>query len=80
MSQTDEKAKTTEKAEPKGARGFPEMCREMMSGGLPDCCATQMREMMSGGLPENCKTKMGEMMSRFFAATHGTESKPKEAV
>jgi hypothetical protein len=80
MSQTDEKAKTTEEAEPEGTRCCPDVCRQMMSGGLPDSCATQMRELLSRGLPENCKTKAAEMMSRFFATTQRAESKPKEAV
>lgn len=80
MSQTDEKAKTTEEAEPEGTQCRPDMCREMMAGNLPDCCGTQMREIMSRGLPDNCGAKMREMMSRFFATPQRAESKPKEAV
>ncbi len=41
-------SKDRESAEAQSPRGFDEMCREMMSGGmLPDCCGPEMREMMS---------------------------------
>ena len=29
------------------SQGFPEMCRQMMAGGMPSCCGTQMKDMMA---------------------------------
>ena len=29
------------------SQGFPEMCRAMMAGGMPDCCGPQMKAMMA---------------------------------
>jgi hypothetical protein len=45
MSDKETKEKGEEAA--KGPKCSPEMCRDMMSGGMPDCCAPQMRDMMS---------------------------------
>jgi hypothetical protein len=42
---TKEKAKKETKAA--GPQGFAEMCNQMMSGGMPDCCGTEMGEMMA---------------------------------
>ncbi len=79
MSEKNEKAGTEEAVGFEGAQCCPDMCREMMTGKLPDCCGTQMREMMSRGLPENCGAKMREMMSRFVATPEKAESKTQEA-
>jgi hypothetical protein len=45
---TKEKAKEGTKTE--RAQGFADMCRRMMSGGMPDCCGPEMREMISSCL------------------------------
>ncbi len=50
MSRKDTKEKDKrdrEEAKVEGPQGFAEMCRQMMSGGMPDCCGPQMRGMMS---------------------------------
>jgi hypothetical protein len=44
-SKTEEDAAEEEKAE--GSQGFAEMCHQMMGGGLPPCCKTQMKDMMA---------------------------------
>ena len=31
----------------KGPQSCIEMCRQMMSGGMPECCGPEMKEMMS---------------------------------
>jgi len=36
-----------EEAKVEWPQGFAEMCRQMMSGGMPDCCGPEMRGMMS---------------------------------
>ena len=33
--------------EGEGSQGFPEMCQQMMAGGLPPCCKTEMKDMMA---------------------------------
>jgi hypothetical protein len=79
MSEKDEKAGTTEEAQPKGAQCGPDMCREMMSGGIPEHCAQQIRKLASGGTVE-CPPQMREMMSRFFATSQkGAEKSAGEA-
>ena len=79
MSEKDEKVGTTEKALPKGAQCGPDMCREVMSGGIPEHCAEQMRKLASGGKLE-CPPQMREMMSRFFAMSQeGAAKASKEA-
>ena len=48
-------AKTEESKEETGAKGPQscfEMCREMMGGGMPECCGPDMKEMMSRFLTE----------------------------
>jgi hypothetical protein len=44
-NKAQEDAAREEKAE--GSQCFTEMCRQMMAGGTPACCGTQMRDMMS---------------------------------
>ena len=44
-SKTQEDAGKEEKAG--SSQGFPEMCRQMMAGGMPDCCGPQMKAMMA---------------------------------
>jgi len=44
-SKTQEDAGKEEKAE--SSQGFPEMCRQMMAGGMPDCCGPQMKAMVA---------------------------------
>ena len=44
-SKTPEDTANEGKAE--GPQGFPEMCGQMMAGGLPPCCRTQMKDMMA---------------------------------
>jgi len=44
-SKAQEGATKEEKAE--GSPGFPEMCHQVMAGGLPPCCKTQMKDMMA---------------------------------
>jgi hypothetical protein len=43
-SKTQEDATKEKKGE--GPRGFSEMCHQMMAGGMPSCCKTQMKDMM----------------------------------
>ena len=43
-SKTEEEAAKEEKAG--GSPGFTDMCHQMMAGGLPPCCKTQMKDMM----------------------------------
>jgi hypothetical protein len=31
----------------KESQGFAEMCHQMMAGGMPPCCKTQMKDMMA---------------------------------
>ena len=45
MGAKDTKEKKEAKIE--GPQGFAEMCRQMMSGGMPDCCGPEMRGMMA---------------------------------
>ena len=47
MSDKNTKAKGKEEAKAEGPQGFTEMCRQMMAGGMPDCCGPDMRGMMS---------------------------------
>ena len=44
-SKAQEEAAKGEKGE--GARGFCEMCHQMMAGEMPPCCKTQMKDMMA---------------------------------
>lgn len=44
-SKAQEDAAKEEKGE--GARGFREMCHQMMAGEMPPCCKTQMKDMMA---------------------------------
>ena len=44
-SKAQEDSTKEEKAE--GSPGFAEMCHQMMAGGLPPCCKTQMKDMMA---------------------------------
>lgn len=47
MCAKETKGKGKEEAKVEGPQGFAEMCRQMMSGGMPDCCGPEMRGMMS---------------------------------
>ncbi len=47
MGGKDRKEKEKGEAKVEGPQGFAEMCREMMSGGMPDCCGSEMQGMMS---------------------------------
>jgi hypothetical protein len=47
MSGKDAKEKGKKEAKAEGARGFGEMCRQMMSGKAPGCCGPEMRGVMS---------------------------------
>lgn len=47
MSFKETKRKSKEEAKMEWAQGFAEMCRQMMSGEMPDCCGPEMRGMMS---------------------------------
>ena len=42
---TREEAAKEEKAE--GSPGLTDMCHQMMAGGMPPCCKTQMKDMMA---------------------------------
>ena len=44
-SKAQEDAAKEDKAE--GSQGFAEMCHQMMAGGMPLCCKTQMKDMMA---------------------------------
>jgi hypothetical protein len=44
-SKVEESAAKEEKGE--GSQGFPDMCQQMMGGGLPPCCKAQMKDMMA---------------------------------
>ena len=44
-SKVDEGEAKGEKTE--GSPSFPDMCHQMMAGGLPPCCKTQMKDMMA---------------------------------
>ena len=41
------KEDTAKEGMAEGPQGFPEMCGQMMAGGLPPCCKTQMKDMMA---------------------------------
>ncbi len=47
MSAKETKKKGKEEAKAEGPQGFAEMCGQMMSGGMPECCGPKMRGMMS---------------------------------
>ena len=47
MCVNETKAKSEGEAKVEWPQGFAEMCRQMMSGGMPDCCGPEMRGMMS---------------------------------
>ncbi len=47
MSDKDTKEKSKEETRTQGPQGCAEMCGQVMSGGMPDCCGPQMREKMS---------------------------------
>jgi hypothetical protein len=47
MSTKRTREKRTEESKAEAPQGFAEMCSQMMSGEMPDCCGPQMREMMS---------------------------------
>ncbi len=47
MGGKDTKQTAKEEAKVEGPQDFAEMCREMMSGGIPDCCGSEMQGMMS---------------------------------
>ena len=47
MCAKETKGKGKEETKAEGPQGFAEMCRQMMSGGMPDCCGPEMRGMMS---------------------------------
>jgi hypothetical protein len=44
-SKVEEGAAKEENA--KESQGFPEMCHQMMVGGMPPCCKAQMKDMMA---------------------------------
>ena len=44
-SKTQEDTAKEGKAE--GPQGFADMCHQMMAGGLPPCCKTEMKDMMA---------------------------------
>lgn len=60
MSAKESKAKDREEAKAEGPEDFAKMCREMMSGGMPECCGPEI---------------MGKM-SQFMAAFQAGEQKP----
>jgi hypothetical protein len=41
------KGRSKEEAKAEWPQGFAEMCRQMMSDRMPDCCGPEMRGMMS---------------------------------
>ncbi len=47
MCVNETKAKSRDEAKAEWPQGIAEMCRQMMSGGMPDCCGPEMRAMMS---------------------------------
>jgi hypothetical protein len=47
MCAREAKGKNKEEAKVEWPQGFAEMCRQMMSGGMPDCCGPEMRGIMS---------------------------------
>jgi hypothetical protein len=47
MSAKKRTEKGSDEVKVEGPQGFAETCREMMSGGMPDCCGPEMREMMA---------------------------------
>ena len=47
MSAKDAKEMSNEETKLEGPQGFAKMCRQMISGGMPDRCGTEMRGMMS---------------------------------
>ena len=58
---TQEEAAREEKAE--GSTGFADMCHQMMAGGMPACCKTQMP-----ACPVGRKDMMAQWMSRLQAS------------
>lgn len=59
MSAKKTKKKGKEEAKSEGPLEFAEMCGEMMSGGMPECCGPQMRGMMSRWMAECGAAKEG---------------------
>jgi hypothetical protein len=47
MCAEETKGKGKEEAKAEWPQVFAKMCRQMMSGGMPDCCGVEMRGMMS---------------------------------
>ena len=63
---TEDTSKTEEEAakeEAQGSPGFPEVCQQMMGGGIPPCCKTQMP-----ACPVGRKDMMAQWMSRLQAS------------
>jgi len=47
MSATEKKEKGKKEAKAEGPQSLAQMCGEMMSREMPDCCGPEMRTMMS---------------------------------
>jgi hypothetical protein len=47
MRAKETKGRSKQAAKAEWPQGLAEMCRQMMSGGMPDCCGPEMRGMMS---------------------------------
>jgi hypothetical protein len=52
MRAKDTKGRSKQEAKAEWPQGFADMCRQMMSGKMPDCCGAEMRAVMSRWMAE----------------------------
>jgi hypothetical protein len=75
MSDKDTKETGKEETKAEGPQGFSEMCRQMMSGKLPECCGAKTQETASGQTPGCCGPEMQGMMARMMSAFQPEQAK-----
>jgi hypothetical protein len=75
MSDKDTKETAKEEAKTEGPQGFADMCRQMMSGKLPDCCSTAAQAATSGETVGCCGPEMQGMMARMMSAFQPKQAK-----
>ena len=52
-------------------QAFTDICREMMTGELPDCCGKVAEETTPSETPACCGSEMKGMMTRMMGAFEG---------
>ncbi len=75
MSDKDTRETGKEEAKTEGAQAFGDMCRQMMSGKLPDCCSTATPETSPGETSGCCGPEMQGMMARMMSAFQPKQAK-----